>query len=266
MRFSVLMAVYFGDHSNCLADALSSLCHQTRFPDEVVLVEDGPIPLPLSEVIDHFRKRLNIKSIQLKENSGLAIALNTGLACCMYDLVARMDSDDISLPDRFAKQIAFMESHPEIAVSSASLQEFDDSGNVFSSRVLPLNHNDLISFAKLRSPISHAVAIFRKEAVMGVGGYPLFRRSQDVALWSTLIMQGYKLANLPDVLYRVRANSAFMARSGLRNFKFEYAVVRYQYRIGFLTYSEFLKSVSVRFGLAVMPQWLKQYAYKYSRI
>lgn len=261
MKFSVLMSIYAREKPEYLQIALKSLADQTLPADEVVLVEDGPLPDTLHAVIEQWRAALNIRSVRLPENVGLARALNAGLAQCSHELVARMDGDDVSLPDRFEKQVRFMEANPDVAASSAALDEFDEDGIVFSSRVLPLTHEELVGFAKRRSPLSHAVAIFRKSAVLSVGGYPPFKRSQDVALWSLLIMRGYRLANLPDTLFRVRAGTEFMTRNGLRNIDQEFAVVRYQRRIGFLSRTEALRNMGIRLALALVPGSVKKQLY-----
>lgn len=261
MKFSVLMSVYQAEKPEYLHTALDSLAAQTLRADEVVLVEDGPLPEALHEVIAAFRDTLNIQSVRLPVNVGLARALNAGLEHCGHELVARMDSDDISLPQRFEKQVRFMAAHPDIAASSAALDEFDEDGAVFSSRVLPLTHEELAEFARRRSPLSHAVAIFRKSIVLAVGGYPPFKRSQDVALWSLLIVKGYRLANLPDTLFKVRAGAAFMTRNGLRSLRQEFAVIRYQRRIGFLSRRDMLRNLGVRTILAIVPQGVKKQLY-----
>ncbi|HUH59181.1 MAG TPA: sugar transferase [Candidimonas sp.] len=265
MHFSVLMSVYQAEKPEFLRQALQSLADQTVKATEVVLVEDGPIPLSLSTVIDEFRAALLLVSVKLKTNQGLAVALNEGLKHCRYEFVARMDSDDISLPHRFECQLRFMTDNPDVAASSAALDEFDETGAVFSSRILPLTHDELVQFAKTRSPLSHAAAIFRKSAVDAVGGYPLFKRSQDVALWSLLIVKGYKLANLADKLFLVRAGAAFMTRNGLQSFKHEYAVIRYQRDIGFLSAKDFSKNIAIRFVLAVVPVKVKKALYSHAK-
>ncbi len=261
MKLSVLMSIYGAEQPEYLRIALESLAVQTLRADEVVLVEDGPLPASLHEVIEHWRDALNIRSVRLTQNVGLARALNAGLEHCSHELVARMDGDDISLPERFEKQVRFMAGNPEIAASSAALEEFDEQGVVFSSRVLPLTHEELVEFARRRSPLSHAVAIFRKSAVLAVGSYPPFKRSQDVALWSLLIMRGYRLANLPDTLFKVRAGAAFMARNGMRNLDHEYAVIRYQRSIGFLSRSDMARNMCLRFILAAVPGSIKKQLY-----
>ncbi len=266
MNFSVLMSVYHAEQPDYLRQALQSLLDQTLQASEVVLVEDGPLPSALTAIIEAFRSPLNISTVRLANNSGLAVALNAGLKHCRHELIARMDSDDISLPRRFEKQIGFMADNPDIAASSAALDEFDEQGVVFSSRILPLTHEELVRFAKTRSPISHAAAVFRKSALQAVGGYPLFKRSQDVALWSLLIVHGYKLANLPDKLFMVRAGAGFMSRNGLQSFKYEYAVICYQRKIGFLSKFDFLKNTAIRFILAIVPARLKKMLYSHAKL
>ncbi|RTZ42382.1 glycosyltransferase [Candidimonas sp. SYP-B2681] len=266
MNFSVLMSVYHAENPDFLCQALQSLDDQSLKASEVVLVEDGPLPQALSEVIETFRSALNICSVRLPTNSGLAIALNEGLKHCKHELVARMDSDDISLPQRFEKQITFMVRNPDIAASSAALDEFDETGAIFSSRILPLSHDELVRFAKTRSPISHAAAVFRRSAIEDVGGYPLFKRSQDVALWSLLIVRGYRLANLPEKLFLVRAGAGFMTRNGLKSFKYEYAVICYQRKIGFLSWFDFIKNTTIRFILATVPAGMKKILYSHAKV
>ncbi|MGR5078515.1 glycosyltransferase [Photobacterium swingsii] len=261
MNFSVLMSVYIKESPLFLEKALESLLNQTLRATEVVLVEDGPLSNSLLSVIDKYRVKLNIISVKNNENQGLAISLNNGLEFCNFELVIRMDTDDISRINRFETLVAFMENNPDISVCSSALSEFDDNGVVRSKRTLPLTHDELVKFGKLRSPISHAAAIFRKTPIINVGGYPLFKRSQDVALWSTLIMNGYKLANLKEDLFLVRAGDEFMKRSGFSSFKYESAVINYQYSIGYLTFFERVRNLSLRFFMSVIPVFFKRILY-----
>lgn len=164
MALSVLMSVYAKETPENLAECLQSLCAQTLTADEVILVEDGPISAALKAVIEQFLDALNIVSVPLAENVGLACALNEGLKHCKHDLVARMDSDDISLPDRFEKMVAFMQHNPDIAASSGVIEEFNEVGHVISKRVLPLVHSEIVAFSKKLSPLSHPIYGYRKIA------------------------------------------------------------------------------------------------------
>jgi glycosyltransferase involved in cell wall biosynthesis len=259
--FSVLMCVYIGERPEYLLAALQSVLEQTLLPDEVVLVEDGKLTEVQYGIIEDYRDKLNIVSVRNAYNIGLAASLNRGLRACRFELIIRMDSDDISRRNRFEMLVKYMCDNPRIAVCSSALSEFDDNGIIRSTRTLPLTHKELVAFGKLRSPISHAAAIFRKSVVLNVGGYPLFKRSQDVALWSLLIVKGYKLGNLKDDLFLVRAGSGFMKRSGLSNFKYEYAVIKFQYSIGYLNFYEKNRNILIRFLLAIVPVALKRWLY-----
>jgi glycosyltransferase involved in cell wall biosynthesis len=256
------MSVYIQEKSTYLAACLQSLATQTVMASEIVLVEDGPINSDLNAIIEHYREPLNIVSVRLHKNIGLAGALNEGLQYCLYDLVARMDSDDIALPDRFKKQIDFMGSNPDVAASSGCIEEINDAGEIISQRVLPLDYAELARFAKVRSPLSHPATIFRKSEVLDVGGYPPLRKAQDYALWSLLITKGKKIENLPDLLIKMRAGDQMMTRRSLSYFKYELQLLQFQKKIGFLTSYEYARNLIFKFGLRAAPVFLKKIAYK----
>lgn len=259
------MSVYDKERPEYLSSCLQSLAQQTLKAREVILVEDGPISSELTKVIEEFRDNLNIVSVYLPVNSGLAVALNEGLKRCRFDLVARMDSDDVALPDRFEKQAAFMLSHPDISASSGFIEEFTVAGQAISQRILPLEHDDLVRFAKRRSPLSHPAVMFQRDGVLSVGGYPLFRNAQDYALWSLLIVKGKKLANIPEVLVRMRAGSDLMDRRGFKYFMGEIALLKFQYEIEFLTWREFFVNFVLRAVVRLSPTFIKLWLYKASR-
>ena len=239
MKFSVLLSVYFKESASNLNSALTSIWDtQSLKPAEIVLVKDGPLTECLEAEIKEWERLLGrvLIIITLPTNKGLAFALNKGLNYCNYDLVARMDTDDISLPNRFEKQVQFMSLHPDIAASSGVIEEFDESGRALAKRILPLEHNDLVLFAKRRSPLSHPATIFRKRAVLAVGGYPEFRNAQDYALWSLLIVRGYRLANHHDLLVMMRAGSDLINRRGFKFLKNEVDLLKYQYMYGHTDY------------------------------
>lgn len=264
LKLSVLLSVYNKEKPRYLVACLNSLLEQTFRADEMVLVEDGPISSELSEVIHRFRAGLNIVSIRLPENVGLACALNEGLKHCSYDLVARMDTDDIALPDRFEKQIVFMKANPDIVTSSGFIEEFNDAGDALSQRALPLKHDDLVKFAKKRSPLSHPAVIFRKEAVLSVGGYPELY-PEDYLLWVKLIQQGFKIANIPDVLVRMRTGEGFITRRGWLFLKGELRIYRYMYKTNFINFFEYIQIVMLKSVLRLSPGVVKLFLYKVAR-
>lgn len=266
MKISVLISVYSEADPKQLDRALLSVWDdQTVRPDQIVLVKDGPIGEAIESVVEHWSYKLrdHMSSVGLEVNCGLAIALNEGLKACRNELIARMDADDVSMPHRFEKQIEYMEKNPDIVASSAVVEEWDANlVKVFGVRRLPLDHCELMSFSKYRSPLSHPVSMFRKSHVVALGGYPNLRKGQDFALWSLLIVSGYKLGNLSDSLLKMRAGDALLERRGLAFFMKEYELLRYQRSIGFLSRFEYVRNLLLRGLLRVLPLSIKKIAYK----
>lgn len=262
MSFSVLMSVYNKEKSSYLNECLNSLCVQTLKPDEVVLVEDGPISYELSKVIKDYKSILNIKSVYIKKNINFANALNIGLKKCSHELIARMDTDDISLPDRFSKQVRFMKRNKNIAASSGNIYKFYDNGKIFGRRLLPTKHKDIVSYAKFRSPLNHPAVIYRKSAVLAVGGYPKFKHGQDYALWSLLIVRGFKLANLPNFLVKMRTGDDMLKRRGLEFFKNEVRLLRFQKSIKFLTFANYFFNFTFRLIIRLSPVFFRRWFYR----
>ncbi len=262
MSFSVLMSVYIKEQPHYLAECLESLSKQTLAAPEIVLVEDGKITDELNAVIDQYCSTLPIKRVKLEKNQGLAVALNEGLKQCTYELILRMDADDVALPVRFERQIQFMQQNPNISVASAWIEErnsmTDEKGFL---KTLPEKHSDILRFAKHRSPVSHPVVIFRKSDVLASGGYPVIF-PEDYALWSFMLVQGYLFANIPEVLLYMRTGEAFIDRRGIDFFKGEIKLLKYQKSIGFLNTAEYLSNLILRAIIRTPPRSIRKLLYK----
>jgi glycosyltransferase involved in cell wall biosynthesis len=266
MKFSVLMSVYRLERAEYLRQSLQSLVDQTLPADEVVLVVDGPVTGDLEGILESFRDLLPLKIVRLPVNRGLAAALNEGLPHCTHDWVARMDTDDIALPERFARQIDFIGTHPQVDVCGAWLEERDAAmARVVAVRQVPCGHDEILGFARRRNPISHPVSCFRKSAVLAVGGYPLVGKAQDYALWSLMLVRGYRFANLPEVLLWMRTGEDFIGRRGYGYFLGELDLLRFQRKIGFLGWFDFALNLSIRFVVRIVPRRLKQLLYRFAR-
>lgn len=268
MSFSVLMSIYHKENPSWFNRAMQSIWdEQIVKPTEIVLVQDGPLTKDLYSVILKWKEKLGniLQCVPLEKNSGLAVALNEGLKYCNYELVARMDTDDIAMPNRFEKQFTFMQNNPEVVVCSGLIEEWSqDYSYKISERHLPLTHQEIAKFAKYRSPISHPAVIFRKSAVLAVGGYPNIY-PEDYPLWGKMLSQGYKFANLPDLLLKMRVGNALTERRGLEFLKGEIKIYRYLCDIGFINQFEFLFNCISRGLVRLSPTWLKKIFYKYLR-
>jgi len=263
--FSVLLSVYRKEKPEYLEQALTSIWdEQTLKPKQIVLVKDGSLTAELNAVIGRWQKELGLvfRVVCLEENVGLAGALNHGLDFCEFDLIARMDTDDVAVADRFQKQYAFMVAHPEIAVCSGQIEEWDqDFSRMISVRRLPLVHEDILRLAKRRSPVSHPAAMFRKHAVLDVESYPSLY-PEDYPLWGSMLAKGYVFANLPNTLVRMRCGDKMFDRRGLAFFKGEVEVYKHLYKIGFINRSTFFTNCFLRAIVRLSPVWARKFMYR----
>lgn len=265
MSFSVLMSVYIKEKPIYLSECLDSLVKQSLRPYEIILVEDGPLTDDLNKVIVFYSKILPIKSIRIEKNQGLAHALNEGLKHCSQELVARMDTDDISLFNRFECQVSYMLLHPDVQVSSCWIEERNQNmTETLFLKKLPLRHEDILKFSKRRNPISHPASIFRKTRVISVGGYPdIF--PEDYALWSLMLVKGCRFGNLQETLLYMRTGSDFIKRRGFGFFKGELKLLKYQNKIGFLNEFEVCLNFLIRAAVRLSPSKMREFFYKFAR-
>lgn len=260
------MSVYKHEKAVNLTMCFDSIWKQTVQPTEIILVEDGPLPPELHQAIEKENGRFsNIKRVVLEKNQGLGIALNKGMEACSYDIIARMDTDDICLPNRFEVQTTFLEEHPEIDVLSAWITEFEGTPeNTIAIRNLPEKHDDIYLFGKRRNPINHPVVMFRKKAVMEAGGYQPFPLFEDYYLWARMLKKGHRFYNLqqPLLLFR-RSPEMVQRRGGLTYAHNEIAFQRKLHEIHYITYFELCRNICQRYGVRLAPNWVRSLIYKH---
>lgn len=204
-----------------------------------------------------------LHAIKLEKNVGLGDALSIGLDECKYELIARMDTDDISMPDRFEKQLqVFLDD--SIDICSSWVGEFEnDEKNIISYRKIPQNHNDITKFAKTRSPINHPSVMYKKSIVLKAGGYKKMMWFEDYYLWARMIVNGAKFYNIQEPLVSMRAGYEMLQRRrGVRYMLSELALQREFLNIKFINYFEFFKNCLLRITVRVMPKMLMQKIYK----
>ena len=263
MPFSVLMSLYAKERPDFLRQSLESIFDQILPPDEVVLVEDGILSEELYSVVEEYSKNhREMKVVSLPVNGGLGRALNEGLKHCSYELVARMDTDDIAKRCRFQKQVSFMESHPEIDVCSAWIEEFMDSvDNIVSMKKIPETKDEILSYGKSRCPINHPAVIYRRSAVIDSGGYGPF--PEDYYLWGRMLTKGYNFHNIQESLLYFRSSKDMYKRSG--GWKYYRAMLKLQkefHSIRYTSYPEYLRNITIRTVVALLPNSLRSFIYK----
>ena len=213
IKFSVLLSVYDKETAEHLDQALESLSKQTVLADEIVLIIDGKIHEELNSVIEKWRLYLPIATFFLPRNVGLGNALNIGLEKSKYDFIARMDSDDICLPDRFEKQISYFESHPDIDLLGGAIAEFEyNPGDINQIRFSCSKHSDIKKYSIKRNPFNHMSMMFKKSVITQAGGYQHHLYMEDYNLWLRCISNGALCHNLNDVLVMARVGSGMLLR------------------------------------------------------
>lgn len=265
MLFSVLLSVYRKESPTYLKESLDSILSQTVLPTEIILVEDGPLSDELYGVINLYsEQRACLKRISLSVNQGLGKALNEGLKHCSYDIIARMDTDDIAKPDRFEKQLKIFQEYPEVDVVGAWIDEFEgDISHVVSVRKLPEGHEGILRFAKKRNPVNHPVVMFRKESVLAVGGYQHFPLFEDYYLWVRMLMNGAKFYNMQESLLYFRSSSdMFKRRGGWGYINTEIRFQNFLLKSHFITWGGYLQNMVVRTITRMMPNSLRSILYK----
>lgn len=264
LPFSVLMSVYVKERADFLRSSLESVFAQTVLPTEVVLVKDGFLTPELDLVVNEFVTRFpNLKVVPLSQNVGLGRALNEGLKHCQYELVARMDTDDICKPDRFEKQLKVFETQLQTDVCSSWIDEFEgDVSCVRSQRRLPEKHAQIMRYAKGRCPVNHPAVMYRKSKVLSVGGYQGF--PEDSYLWVKLLLAGAVFYNIQESLLWFRYSSDVLKRRG--GWRYACDDIRAQwnfYRSGFLNVPELVQNVLIRGTVRLMPNGLRVWTYKH---
>ena len=265
-NFSVCMSVYHGDNATFFKQSIDSLLSQTRKPDEIVLVVDGPVDDDINKVISDFEKSCDyFRVIRLEKNSGHAVARQTGVNASKYDYIAIMDSDDLSSPDRFEKQLSFLENNPDVDIVGGQMTEFIGTpDNIIGQRIVPLSHSDIYNYMKSRCAFNQVTVMFKKEAVISVGNYQDWFWNEDYYLWVRMMLHRCKFANLPDVLVNVRSGSDQYARRGsMKYFKSEEGIQRYMLQHHLISLPRYLYNVMGRFVIQVlMPNWLRGFVFR----
>lgn len=216
--FTVLMAVYKSEKASFLDQALQSINSQTVKPDQIVIVKDGPLTPELNYVLNRWQTIFGsnyCQLITLSNNRGLGSALHEGTKFVRTEWIARMDSDDIAVKDRFAVQLETIQAHPELAILGGQIDEFDKQVNQpIGQRKVPLTNGEIYQFIKFRSPFNHPTVMIKKEILDQVGGYQPDGKIEDYFLWAKIIAQGEQVMNVSRVLVHMRVGAGMYERRG----------------------------------------------------
>lgn len=264
-NYSVLLCVYFKENADYFDAAVSSILSQTKPCDDFVIVCDGPLTESLDAVINKYQTAYKniIRVLRLKENVGPGKAAHEGFKICKNEIVARMDSDDISLPNRMELELSRI--NEGFDVVGGAIKEFnEDENDTMPIKYQPESHADIIKLAKKRNPINHVTIMYKKSMVEAVGGYNNFRLGEDYSLVISLILNGAKCSNIQEVAVKVRmGNGQISRRSGklLRHNLHELRKIMYQHH--FISYGQYLRYNFETNVFTLMPNGLRKWMYKH---
>ena len=266
MKYSVLMSVYYKEKTEYLSKSIDSMLNQTIAPNEIVIVKDGPLTDELDKLIDQYvnKNPLLFKIIKSEVNIGLGRALNLGLKNCKNELVARMDTDDISFPNRCEKQLELFKNDKDLVIVGTAIDEFyDNPEEIISSRVVPDKHERIYEFMKRRSAFNHPTVMYKKSKVLEHGGYADLKRNQDVDLFGRMIFSGCKASNLSESLLLFRSNKDLAKRrKSWENTKSYINVIKSFWKMGYSSISDY---IIVSLGQSIMficPTSVQNWMYK----
>jgi len=262
-KYSVLMSVYAKENPSYFKESIDSMLNQSLKPDEIVIVKDGPLTDALETIIKEYSSQNNqlFTIVPLKKNVGLGRALDKGIAVCRNELVARMDTDDISSADRCEKQVQMFEDNPNLSMVGTMIDEFYDTpDNIVSSRKVPLHDKEIYKFMRRRSPFNHPTVMFRKSQVIRCGGYGNFRRKQDLDLFSRMINSGCETANINESLLLFRSNEDNFKRRSSWSYCKSYIDVQIAiWKRGHCSFSDLMYVIAGQIVLYISPRWMMKW-------
>lgn len=261
LTIAAVMAVWAGDKPDQIVAAIDSVLAQTRSPDEFIIILDGPVPVQIQDCFTAYATDKRVKIDALVENVGRGGARNHAIGHATSDVIAIMDADDICRPDRFAKQLAYLERH-DLDLIGGGIEEFaDEPGDIGAVRDVPQHAAAIEKVARFRSAFNHVTLMYRRTFFQKIGGYRALNYVEDWDLYLRAINAGARMGNLPDILVDVR--QAISRRNSWSYFYEEIDVLQAAYHRG--QFSIFILSASlfVRFVKVLSPSIVLKCLYEF---
>lgn len=264
-EFSVLMSVYYKENPEYLKMAFDSIINQTLMPNEIILVEDGPLTDELNLLIKKYQRKYKIlKVVKLEKNMGLGSALNVGLNECSNNIVFRMDTDDVCRKDRFELQIKYMLEHPDIDVLGTEIYEFKE--NIYENlrkKSMPTG-NEINNYIKKRNPINHMSVCFKKNVIIKSGGYMPMLYLEDYFLWVRVLKNGYKIENMKEPLVYARIGNGFEKRRGNKKQIIGWKKLqKYMLENKMIGFGRYVLNIANMYVMVYTPNCVRKFAYNY---
>lgn len=266
MNYSVLMSVYKKERPAYLQTSIQSMMDQSVPTNDFVLVCDGPLTSELDDIIKRFERQNadRFHLVRLPQNVGLGKALNIGMAQCKNEIIARMDSDDISMPERCARQLQLFEKVPKLDIVGAAICEFDRKiENITAIKTVPESNRDIYHYARRRNPFNHPVVMYKKSAVLAAGGYQDFPLFEDYYLWVRMLQNHVHAYNIPEPLLYMRAGTDMYDRRGGKGYwKKMLSFRKYMIKHHLCSWSDYLVTTGGQTVVCLVPGRLRTFMYQ----
>lgn len=264
--FSVLMSLYAKEIPEYLMESLKSTLDQTIKPSQIVVVKDGPLTDGLESVLSSFAalEPKLFTFVPLEKNQGLGLALREGLLHCDYELVARMDTDDIARSDRFESQLKEFENDPDLDICGSHVLEFEGAtDHIVAKRRVPLIDSKIKKYQKRRDAFNHPTVMFKKSKVLESGNYQSCPLMEDTYLWVNMFLHNAKAKNIDDYLLYFRVGKDMFNRRGGWNYYKKYKQGRKMvYQTGYISWWDYRYTLLVQFVVALMPNKIRGWFFK----
>lgn len=265
-KFSVLMSLYLKERVEYFDDCMKSLLSQTVLPSEIVIVFDGPLTPEMYLKVDEYCESNPglIKLIRNQENKGLGVALADGVPACKYELIARMDTDDIAREDRFEKQLQLFMSNPKLDICGSNIAEFEGTKtNIVAHRSVPTNDKDIKQYQKRRDAFNHMTVMYKKSAVLKAGNYMDCPLMEDSYLWARMLNTGSICANIPEDLVFARVGEAMFERRGGFQYLKKYISGRTSiYKLGTISFLDYIIPIIAQIIVTSLPPVIRGWVFK----
>lgn len=267
IKFTVAMSVYKNDKAEALEKALNSISiEQTVKPDEILLIVDGPIGDKINKVIENFKNVFNnFKVIRLDNNQGLGNALRLAIENSNNELIARMDSDDIAINDRFEQQIKAFYEDSKLDIIGGDISEFiGDERNIVAYRKVPTTDKEIKKYMKTRCPFNHMTVMYKKQAVIDAGNYEDLFYNEDYYLWIRMFEKNLNMKNTGTILVNVRSGmNMYNRRGGKKYFKSEIFLQKYMLKQHIINTGTFILNVIKRWIVQIiLPNNIRGYIFR----
>lgn len=256
-KFSVLMCVYDKEKESNLKDCLDSIFDQTKKPNQVVVVLDGKLREGLMKILSKYK----LDIFEIEERKGLIYALNYGLEKCKYDLVARMDSDDICMKNRFELLLKEFTKDKSLVLVGGQILEFDGK-KIKKKRIVPISKKEIQKFSKKRNPFNHMSVMYKKEIILKLGGYPEMDYFEDYYLWMKVLKNNYSVKNIDDIVIKARSDEEHIKRRG--GIKYIRHIKKFEkelYKEGYIDKKSYIINTLERTTISILPNKLRKKIY-----